>query len=174
MTDLTLISIVTYPDPRLRRRSEPVVHFDARLRELVSRMFELMRAEGGVGLAAPQVGVNLRLFVMNHTGEPADDRVVVNPTLTPLEGELVGEEGCLSIPDVRIDVLRADAMRLDAFDLEGSPFSVTSSGWETRVWQHENDHLDGILLTDRMGFSDKVRYRKKLKALTDAYSSRQA
>jgi peptide deformylase len=174
MTDLTQISIVKYPDPRLHKRSKPVDTFDLHLRELVARMFELMRAEGGVGLAAPQVGINLRLFVMNHSGEPGDDLVVINPVLTPLEGEVTGEEGCLSIPDVRIDVLRADAMKLDAQDLEGKPFSLTASGWETRVWQHETDHLDGILLTDRMGFSDKMRYRKKLKTLTDAFASRKA
>lgn len=174
MTDLTQISIIKYPDPRLHKRSKPVEAFDAHLRELAARMFELMREDGGVGLAAPQVGINLRLFVMNHTGEPGDDRVVVNPVLTALEGEVSGEEGCLSIPDVRIDVLRADAMRLDAFDLDGKPFTLTASGWETRVWQHETDHLDGILLIDRMSFSDKVRYRKTLKGLVDSFESRKA
>lgn len=163
--DVESLRILLYPDPRLKKRSRPVEKFDDHLASLVKRMFELMRQQEGVGLAAPQVGVNLRLFVMNHTGKPEDDHVVINPALTALEGEIEAEEGCLSIPEVRVNVLRADRMKLAALDLEGKPFEREASELESRVWQHETDHLDGILLTDRMSFTEKMRFRKKLKEL---------
>jgi peptide deformylase len=166
------LSIVHWPDPRLKTPSASVTAFDGTLRDLANDMFALMREEKGVGLAAPQIGRNLRLFVMNHTGEPADDRVYVNPVLTPLgDTETESEEGCLSIPDVRIRVWRADKMRIDAQDLDGKPISIERDGFETRVWQHENDHLLGILLTDRMSFTDKMRYRRKLKTLEEQHQT---
>jgi peptide deformylase len=162
------LKIVLYPDPRLKKKSMPVTVFDDALRRLTDGMFELMRKAEGVGLAAPQVGVNLRLFVMNHTKEqlPADDLVVINPVLTVLEGDDEDDdEGCLSIPKIRVNVLRAKHVRLDAVDLDNKPFSITDDDFRARVWQHEVDHLDGILLTDRMGFTEKMRYRKELKKL---------
>ncbi len=159
------LSIVHYPDPRLKQPARTVVHFDQSLRDFAAAMFDLMRAERGVGLAAPQVGSDLRLFVMNHTGEPADDRAYVNPVLTPIDGETEAEEGCLSLPDVRITVIRHDKVRIEAFDLDGNPIALEREGFESRVWQHETDHLLGILLTDRMGFSDKMRWRKTLRVL---------
>lgn len=166
------LAIIKWPDPRLKRVSAPVERFDESLRALAEEMFRLMRLAKGVGLAAPQVGVNQRLFVMNHTGEPGDDQVFVNPVLTALEGEaIVAEEGCLSLPDIHIDVERPARVRIDAFGLDGSPVSVEREGFEARVWQHETDHLLGILLTDRMSFSDKMRHRKKLRDLEDRFKS---
>jgi peptide deformylase len=162
------LRIVNWPAASLKQPCQTVVDFDADLKRLAADMFDLMRQAQGVGLAAPQVGRNIRLFVMNHSGKAEDDRAYVNPTLTPLEGELEAEEGCLSIPDVRINVWRADRVKLEAQDLDGKPVSIEADGFETRVWQHETDHLLGILLTDRMGFSDKMRWRKKLKSLQDA------
>jgi peptide deformylase len=164
------LHIIRFPDRRLKLVSTPVTRFDQSLLSLATRMFELMRSHEGVGLAAPQVGHNLRMFVMNHENKPGFDRVVINPTLTMIDGTLDADEGCLSIPDVRVNVLRTDRVRLDAFDLDGSPYSLESSGFETRVWQHELDHLDGILLTDRMSFSEKMRHRKKLKLLEADYA----
>lgn len=169
LPDPNTLSIVLWPDPRLKRISVPVTVFDESLRLLTARMFELMREHEGVGLAAPQVGLNIRLFVMNHTGKPEDDRVVVNPVLMPVDGRSDGEEGCLSIPDIRIGVVRTDTVTLEAQDVEGKPFSITRSGFETRVWQHENDHLDGILLTDRMSFSERMRFKKALARLKDQF-----
>ncbi len=166
------LAIVHYPDPRLKKASQRVETFDDDLRALVQRMFELMRELKGVGLAAPQVGVNRRLFVMNATGEPGDDRAYVNPVLTPLDGETEGEEGCLSLPDIHIDVLRADRVRLQAQDVDGKPIDITADGFETRVWQHEIDHLDGILLTDRMGFTAKMKFKSKLKALETKFAAK--
>ncbi|MFT3787218.1 MAG: peptide deformylase [Tepidisphaeraceae bacterium] len=165
------LQIIKYPDPRLKAPNARVETFDENLKALAARMFELMREAKGVGLAAPQVGVNLRLFVMNHSGEPGDDRVYANPTLTAVDGETEGEEGCLSLPDIHIDVLRADKVRLQAQDVDGKPVDIIDEGFVTRVWQHETDHLDAILLTDRMGFSAKMKFRKKLKELEERFAA---
>src|ERR1700710_1008670 len=98
------LQIIFWPDPRLLKISKPVEKFDENLKALVARMFELMRESKGVGLAAPQVGKNIRLFITNHNGEPGNDRVYVNPVLLDPDGEEEGEEGCLSLPKINIDV----------------------------------------------------------------------
>ena len=159
------LKIIFYPDPRLRSVAKPVEKFDDTLRQLTDRMFDLMREEQGVGLAAPQVGVNLRVFVMNATGKPEDDLVVINPVLTDAQGNEAGEEGCLSLPKIRASIDRAKALRLTAQDLSGNTFERKAEGFEARVWQHEFDHLNGIMLIDRMGFTAKMGFRKRLKEL---------
>lgn len=162
-------SIVKYPDPRLRRKCEPVTVFDARLAALAARMLELMKEHNGVGLAGPQVGALQRIFVCNPTGEPADDRVYVNPELSDLVGGVESEEGCLSIPDVRVMVRRARRCRLRAQDLEGRPVELEGEDLIARIWQHEVDHLDGRLIVDRMSAADRVANRKKLAELESKY-----
>lgn len=166
------LTIIRYPDPRLKKLSQAVTVFDDELKSLANRMLELMRAAKGVGLAAPQVGINQRLFVMNHTGNPEDDRVYANPVLTPLDGESESEEGCLSLPDIHINVIRADKVRLEAQDVDGKPVTLDRDGFEARVWQHETDHLLGVMLTDRMSFTDKMKHRRRLKELAASYESR--
>ena len=167
------LQIITYPDPRLRKVSEPVTVFDDRLRALAARMFELMRESKGVGLAAPQVGENIRLFIINPTGEAGDDRVYVNPTLSePAGGEEEGEEGCLSLPEINAKIMRDKTMRIDAQDLEGNSFTDTQSGYIPRIWQHEFDHLNGTLIIDRMGALAKLAAKKKLKELEEIYANR--
>ena len=106
------LQIIRWPDPRLKKAATPVLRFDDRLRFLANRMLELMRESKGVGLAAPQVGHGIRLFVMNPTGQPQDDRVYVNPTLSEGDGEEEGEEGCLSLPGIYITVLRIKTLRI--------------------------------------------------------------
>lgn len=166
------LKIILYPDPRLKAMSRPVERFDESLRDLVVQMFHLMRDAKGVGLAAPQVGKNLRLFVMNPSGEAGDDQVYINPVLSDGEGQDEAEEGCLSLPDIHVKVYRNKRIRIQAFDLEGNAFEQVASGFITRVWQHEFDHLNGILLTDRMGPVAKMANRKKLKELEDRYKPR--
>lgn len=166
------LTIIRYPDPRLKKISQPVTIFDDALKSLADRMLDLMREAKGVGLAAPQVGINQRLFVMNHSGEPGDDRVYVNPVLTVIDGEYEAEEGCLSLPDIHINVIRANKVQIDAQDLTGKPISLEREGFEARVWQHETDHLLGIMLTDRMSFTDKMKHRKRLKDLTTAFEKK--
>jgi peptide deformylase len=165
------LKIVIYPDPRLRKVSKAVKEFSVELAELSKKMLEMMRQNKGVGLAAPQVGKNIRMFVMNHTGEPGDDRVYVNPVLSDADGEETGEEGCLSIPEVKVDVLRAKTLRMNAQDLAGKPFEETQTGYPARVWQHELDHLNGTLITDRMGALAKMKWRRDLKELEEKYAA---
>lgn len=167
------LEIIRYPDPRLKKKSAPIARIEPELRDLAARMFELMRAASGVGLAAPQVGKNIRLFVMNATGKPEDDRVYVNPVLSDAEGDEEDEEGCLSIPELRVKVVRAKRLRIEALDLDGQKIDQVEEGFVARVWQHETDHLNGILLTDRMGAVAKIANRGLLKDLEEKYRREQ-
>src|SRR5688500_19054737 len=163
------LKIILWPDPRLKKMSIPVATFDEALKSLAARMLELMREAKGVGLAAPQVGHNIRMFVMNPTGEPNDDRVYVNPSLTDGDGEEEAEEGCLSLPDIHANVVRFKQMKITAQALDGAPIEEAASGFVPRVWQHELDHLNGTLLTDRMGPVARMAARRTLKDLEDRY-----
>ena len=165
------LKIINYPDPRLRKVSSRVEAFDEPLRQLAARMFELMREARGVGLAAPQVGQNIRMFVINPTGEPGDDRVYVNPTLTDAEGGEEGEEGCLSLPGINVKVVRSKKLRMRAQDLSGNAIDETLEGYIPRIWQHELDHLNGTLIIDHMGPVAKIASRKKLREMEDQYTA---
>ena len=163
------LKIILWPDPRLKKMSKPVDAFDSSLKELADRMLVLMREAKGVGLAAPQVGLNIRMFVMNATGEPGNDRVYVNPVLSQGEGEEEDEEGCLSLPEIHTKVVRFRDLTLNAQDVEGKPIEEADSGFVTRIWQHEFDHLNGTLLTDRMGPVARMAARRTLKDLEAKY-----
>jgi peptide deformylase len=164
------LKIIYWPDPRLLKKSKPVVVFDESLQALAQRMLVLMREARGVGLAAPQVGLNLRLFVMNHTGEPAGERVYVNPDLLDPDGREEAEEGCLSLPGLHVNVMRHKSIRMVAQDLAGNPIEQRETGYPARIWQHETDHLNGTLLTHRMGPVAKMANRKLLKELEEEYA----
>ncbi len=170
--DTSSLRIIHYPDPRLKKVCKPVEKFDAELAELAMRMIDLMHEDKGVGLAAPQVGVLLRLFVCNVTGEKGTELVVVNPELTDLEGDIVAEEGCLSIPEVTVDMRRAARCTLKAHGLNGEPFTLRGVELAARCWQHECDHLDGRLIIDHMSEADKIANRKSLKKLESEYKGR--
>ncbi len=165
------LKIVLYPDPRLKKISAPVTRFDDDLKELTEKMFVLMREAKGVGLAAPQVGHNLRLFVMNHDGDPAHDRVYINPMLSEADGDEEDEEGCLSLPKINVSVFRSKTIKMQAQDATGEPFTQFETGYLARIWQHETDHLNGIMLTDRMGPVAKMTYRKILRDLSERYAA---
>jgi peptide deformylase len=167
------LKIIVWPDPRLRKVSSPVEAFDESIKGLADRMFQLMREHRGVGLAAPQVGINLRLFVMNATGNPEDDAIYVNPVLTEAEGEEEGDEGCLSLPNINVNVWRAKKIHMDAADVQGQKIAQDANGYIARVWQHEYDHLNGTLLTDRMGPVAKLANRKILRDLEEQYEKAQ-
>lgn len=166
------VHIVHYPDPRLRKKSARVTEFDGELTALVQRMHELMETGKGVGLAAPQVGISKRLFVMNPTGEPDDKRVFVNPAIHDPHGSLEAEEGCLSLPGIDVQIRRAQRCRLTAQDLAGHPIELEIEDLMARICQHETDHLYGVLIIDRMGPSDRIATRKTLKALEEQYKSK--
>jgi peptide deformylase len=164
------LAIINYPDPRLQKVSAPVVQIDESLAELGAKMLVLMRAAKGVGLAAPQIGINLRMFVMNPTGDPADDLIIVNPELSEMEGSEEGEEGCLSLPELRVQIDRSKHARLHALDERGNPIDRVAEGYEARIWQHEFDHLNGILLINRMGAVARAMHRGLLRDLEEQYA----
>lgn len=163
--DFARLKIIEYPDPRLRKKCAPVEVFDADLERLTQRMCELMHEHNGVGLAAPQVGILQQVFVCNVTGDPKDDTVYVNAELTDLEGDVEGSEGCLSIPDVNVNMHRALKCTLTGKDLKGKPIKIKGEELSARVWQHEMDHINGRLIIDNMSEADKVANRRSLKRL---------
>ncbi|MGE0479040.1 MAG: peptide deformylase [Phycisphaerae bacterium] len=170
--DLAAMRIIHYPDPRLRRRAEPVTQFGDELDALARRMLALMREHKGVGLAGPQVGVGQRIFVACVSENPDDARVFVNPELHDLEGAAEAEEGCLSIPGVLAQVRRATHARITALDALGRPFELHGADLMCRVWQHETDHLNGVLIVDRMNAGDRIASRATLRALEQSHRER--
>jgi len=142
-----------YGDPVLRRKADAVPAVTDEVRALIESMFATMYTEEGVGLAAPQVGRSLRVFVVDVEDEdaPRVKQAFVNPTIVERSGEVVGEEGCLSIPGIRADVKRHARVVVEALDADGKPFRLEAEGLLARALQHENDHLDGILFLDRLG-----------------------
>jgi peptide deformylase len=144
-------SLRFYGDPVLRRKATPVASSDPDLAALVADLFDTMYREKGVGLAAPQVGVSTRVFVVDVEDETGRvRRAFVNPVITRREGTIVGEEGCLSIPGFREDVKRWATVEVEATDETGQAFTVAAEGLLARAIQHEIDHLDGVLFIDRL------------------------
>lgn len=168
--DLTL-----YPDPVLRKPAQPVAAFDEELRAIVQAMFERMYASKGVGLAAPQVGLKTRILVVNPTGETKDELLLVNPKILERSGPpTVFEEGCLSFPGIYAEVERPELCRVAACQLDGTPFEATYSGFVSRIVQHEYDHLEGVLLVDRMSPADRLRHKTALEDLVARHRRRVA
>ena len=147
------MEIVRYPHPALRWKSKPIQRISANLRSTVAEMFDLMYEARGIGLAANQVALPYRVFVMNPTGDPAEkdqEYVFLNPEILTRKGSIESEEGCLSLPDLYGPVPRADQIVVSAFDLQGAEFEMTLRDLPGRVVQHETDHLDGVLFIDRL------------------------
>lgn len=143
-----------YGDPVLRRKADAVGAVTPEIRDLIDAMFATMYVEEGVGLAAPQVGRSLRVFVIDleEEGRPRVTRAFVNPVIVERsDATMVGEEGCLSIPTLRADVKRPSRVVVEALDADGTPFRLEAEGLLARALQHEQDHLDGILFLDRLG-----------------------
>lgn len=162
-----ILDIVTYPDPRLQRKCEPVAEVTEEIRRLAADMLETMYAAPGVGLAAPQVGRNIRMLVMDPAAKDEEKRprVLINPELT-LSGEdlLSEQEGCLSVPlNYRADVLRKSHVMLRAMDLDGNIIEEELTDFPAIVIQHEADHLDGILFIDRISRLRRALYDSKVK-----------
>jgi peptide deformylase len=147
-----ILKIVKYPEPVLSQPGEPVTEFNDELRRLVADMFETMYAAQGIGLAAPQVGVSKRITVIDLSmgKEPKDKLVLINPEIISSEGRLYEEEGCLSFPEIREKVQRAARVRIRAQNERGKWFEMDGEDLLSRAFQHEIDHLDGILFIFRM------------------------
>jgi peptide deformylase len=145
--------ILHYPDKRLRELAQPVTRFDAELARLLDDMAETMYAAPGVGLAAPQIGVALRLFLVDVShgdDQPSDLRTFINPEILESIGEVCYEEGCLSFPGIHEEVRRAERIKVRAHDAEGKPFELEAEGLLAIAIQHENDHLNGKLMVDHL------------------------
>lgn len=140
------------PNPVLNQTCEPITSFDSKLKKLVRDMFDTMYEADGVGLAGPQIGVLKRIAVIDADDETGPF-VLINPEITEQTGEELGVEGCLSIPNVYGEVIRAQSVTVQAVDVKGRPFSLKAEGYVARAIQHELDHLDGILFTTKV-----VRY----------------
>lgn len=168
---MALLDIRTYPDPVLKKLSKPVETLDERVRNLFQDMAETMYANNGVGLAAPQVGVNLRMIVVDaNRGEEGNQLLkLVNPRITYTEGNRKSEEGCLSLPELVVEVDRFEKVMIEALLLNGDPVKVEAEGLLSIALQHEIDHLDGILLVDRLSSLRRNLYHKK--RLREASSS---
>ena len=147
-----ILKIVKYPEPVLSQPGEPVTEFNAELKKLAADMFETMYAAQGIGLAAPQVGVSKRMTVIDLSmgKEPKDKMVLVNPEVIFSEGRLYEEEGCLSFPEIKEKVVRAAKVKIRAQDLHGKWFEMDGEDLLSRCFQHEIDHLDGMLFIFRM------------------------
>ncbi len=171
------MELVLYPEPVLRRRASLLEAIDDEVRRKAREMFDLMYREKGVGLAAPQVGWSVRLFVVNALGEPdsSGERVYINPEVEASPGpveEEVAEEGCLSIPGVRGKVARYRGLAVRAIGLDGQAFREDLVDLEARVFQHELDHLDGILFITRLSTTERMLAGKTLKKLEKEFRER--
>ena len=164
---MSVRTILTYPNPELLKPSQPVTEFDESLKILAQDMLETMRANNGIGLAAPQIGIHLKLIVMEipetlPSGEEQLTQLILcNPRLTQQKGHVAIEEGCLSLPEFYIEVDRSERIVLEAEDLEGKTFTREETGLMAICIQHEMDHLKGRLLVDYADKADRQTYKKE-------------
>ena len=167
MIDIDKCQITHYPAGVLGKRAEPVEEIDDSILQLVEKMVDIMIKNKGIGLAAPQAGVPLRLFIISLDGGRENVRAYVNPTVTPI-GELEAiEEGCLSVPGIYTNIRRYKECEVTATDLDGNEFTDQGEGLYARALQHEYDHIEGITIINRMGQTARIVHRRQLKKLED-------
>ena len=159
-----MLRILKYPHPALRHKCKPLRSVDGELKKTVREMFDLMYAQKGVGLAASQVNLPYRFFIINLEGEPdkAPEYVFINPRISNRHGIVEAEEGCLSFPEIYAPVKRSEKLTLSAYDLNGQEVNCELSGFFARAMQHEYDHLDGVLFIDRLTPSGLLSVRQAL------------
>jgi peptide deformylase len=159
---MAVLTVRKYGDPLLRRRASEVTSITPEIRALVADMIETMYDEVGIGLAAPQIGTSLRLIVVTDE-QGREARALVNPAIVQQSGEVTAEEGCLSIPGIFAPVTRAATVRVEATDLEGRPVAIDARGLLARVFQHEMDHLDGVLFIDHLDAVTRDRIKRRIR-----------
>jgi peptide deformylase len=160
------MKIVHYPHPALRRPAKPLTAIDKKIHLHVGAMLDLMYEAKGLGLAATQVALPYQLLVVNVTGDPNQkdkEAVYINPTIVERKGQQEGDEGCLSFPGLFQKVRRAKTVKVHAYNLKGELLEITTNDLEARAWQHELDHLNGVLFIDKMGPIAKLCARGDLK-----------
>jgi peptide deformylase len=157
---MAVLSMRRYGDPILRLLAAPVAAVTPEIKTLIADMAETMWHQVGIGLAAPQIGVSLRIFVMDDGKRGA--RAIVNPVVTDRGGVVKEEEGCLSLPGIFAEVERSKSLRIEGLDGEGQPISFEAQGLQAKIIQHELDHLDGVLFIDRLPPVTRDRIKKKI------------
>jgi len=159
---MSILKILLYPDPHLQKVSAEVVSFEAGLSTLVEDLADTMRISGGVGIAAPQVGILKRIIIVDVTpANPGHGLLrLLNPKIVFSSGKRKGREGCLSIPEYRANITRARKVRVEALTPGGEPLTITAKGFEAVALQHEIDHLDGILFLDRITDMKRDLFRR--------------
>ncbi len=179
MMDIEKCRITHYPADTLGRRAQPVEKIDDNIRQLVEKMTDIMLKNSGIGLAAPQVGVPLRFFIISLNGTKENVKVYINPTVTPIPAKAGTsfdsiDEGCLSVPGVYTKVRRYKKCKVTATDLDGNEFTEEAEGLLARALQHEYDHIEGTTIANRMGSAARIVHRKQLKKLREEYKSERA
>ncbi|MEO0971626.1 MAG: peptide deformylase [Pseudomonadota bacterium] len=159
---MAILTILEYPDSRLRTKAQPIEQVDDGIRQLIDDMLETMYAAPGIGLAATQVNVHKRLLVADVSEEHSQPVVLINPQIVERDGERVGEEGCLSVPGYYEAVERAERIRVRALDRQGETFEMEAEGLLAVCIQHEMDHLEGKLFVDYLSELKRSRIRKRL------------
>lgn len=173
---MSRLEIVLHPHPALRWKSKEISKIDADLRAMVEQMFELMYEARGIGLAANQVGLPYRLFIINPTGDKEEkdqEFVFINPQITKKNGSEIDEEGCLSLPEIHGPVTRATKIVVDAFDLGGQQFELELDDLPARVVQHEYDHVEGVMFTDRVPSTSMTKIQPLITDLETQFRNRQ-
>jgi peptide deformylase len=170
------LELVEFPHPALLRRARPLARIDDAIHDVVEQMFEIMYQAGGIGLAATQVALPYRLFIVNLEARPdaGEELVFINPSLSRPRGNAVQEEGCLSLPGLRMDVRRPEQIVVKAWSLEGEPFEEDLDGLLARVVQHEFDHLEGRLFTDRLPDAAALEARRSLDTFREVFAGKQS
>jgi peptide deformylase len=159
---MAVLTVRKYGDPVLRRKAQPVAAVTPALEQMIADMIDTMYEEVGIGLAAPQVGISLRLMVVSDL-EGRHAFPLVNPVITERRGEVTAEEGCLSLPGIFAPVTRSEWVKVEGQDLAGAPIVLEGRGLRARVFQHEIDHLDGILFIDHLDSMARDRIKRKIK-----------
>ena len=169
MFDISKCRITHYPAEVLTKPARPVEKIDDNIRRLVEKMTEIMMKKKGIGLAAPQAGVPLRLFIISLDGTREAVKIYINPTVTP-DGQLTEfDEGCLSAPGIFTKIRRYKKCKVTATDLDGKEFTEEGEGLYARALQHEYDHIEGMTIINRMGKTAKIAHRKQIKKLTEEH-----
>jgi peptide deformylase len=170
------LQLVEYPHPALLRPAKPLLRIDDAVYDAVEQMFDIMYEAGGIGLAANQVALPYRIFIVNVEASPdaGEELVFVNPSLSRPRGTAVQEEGCLSLPGLRKDVRRPERVVVDAWSLDGTPIHLDLDGLLARVVQHEFDHLEGRLFTDRLPEAAALEVRRSLDTFREVFFGRQS
>ena len=169
MVDIDECRMTHYPAEVLAKKAEPVKEINDNIKQLVEKMYELMHTNRGVGFAAPQAGVPLRLFIISLDGSRENVKVFINPTVTPYGTLETLEEGCLSVPRISAKIRRYRNAKVTATGLDGKEFTDEGEGLYARALQHEYDHIEGMTIVNRLGAAAKIAHRKQLKKLQENF-----